>query len=178
MNVAFDPRRSDALEAALADRVRSDTDPRRVRRRRRTQWLVGGGVAAAAVLSVAASAVVAGAPGWIALPGATPGAAPSYASVPAWPRNARGQTYGAQGASPVAPDLILVEGEDAGGAPVTGYVLSKDLTEAEFGGPEPTSPAQALRQQEERLRRHPDGQWLPVYASDGVTRIGRFHVGP
>jgi hypothetical protein len=177
MNVGFDPRRSAALETALADRVRFDTEPARVRRLRRRRWVIGGAVVGA-TLSVAASAVVVGAPGWIALPGTNPSASPSYAPIPNWPRNANGQTYGSQGSSPVAPDLILVEGEDDNGEPVRGYVLSRELTQAEFGGPEPSSPAQAIKQQDERLRKYPNGQWLPVYKSDGHTQIGRFIVGP
>ncbi|MFE4950785.1 RNA polymerase sigma factor [Leifsonia sp. NPDC056665] len=61
---------------------------------------------------------------------------------------------------------------------LTEYVLSAQLSEAEFGGPEPTSPAQALEQQEERLRKYPNGQRLPVYKSDGVTQVGTFLVAP
>lgn len=176
MNVVFDPRRSAALEAALVDQVRSDTSPARIRQRRRRHWIIGGTVATAAALSIAASAIVVGAPGWVALPGTNPSASPSYAPIPNWPRNAHGQTYGSQGSSPVAPDLLLVEGQDSVGKPVTGYVVSRDLAEAENGGPEPTSPAQALKQQEERLKKYPHGQWLPVYKSDGETQIGRFLV--
>ncbi|GAA4139399.1 hypothetical protein [Leifsonia shinshuensis] len=176
-SVQFDGARSRALEQALADRVRFDSSGPQVRARRRRLVLTTALIAGAAIVGVGASAAVIGAPGWIALPGTHPGA-PSYGSIPAWPRNANGQTYGQQGSSPVAPDLIEVEGEDANGKPVTGYVLSSQLAEAEFGGPEPTSPAQALEQQRERLRKYPDGQWLPVYRSDGVTRVGRFLVGP
>jgi hypothetical protein len=178
MNVAFDPQRSAALEAALADLVRSDTDPVRLRKIRRRHWTIGGAIAIGAGLSIAASAIIVGAPGWIALPGTNPSASPSYAPIPQWPKNEHGQTYGSQGSSPVPPDLVLVEGQDDKGNPVTGYVLSHALTRAEFGGPEPTSPAQALKQQEDRLKKFPDGQWLPVYKSDGKTQVGRFYVGP
>lgn len=178
MTIVFDPKRSAALEAALAAQVRFDTDPAQVRRVHRRRWVLGGAVTAGAALSVAASAVVIGLPGWTALPSTHPSASPSYGPVPNWPKNANGQTYGAQGSSPIAPDLIEVQGEDATGQPVDGYVFSRDLTRAENGGPEPTSPAQALKQQQERLKNFPNGQWLPVYKSDGETTIGRFLVGP
>ncbi|MDR6973007.1 hypothetical protein [Leifsonia shinshuensis] len=178
MNVDFDSRRSAVLESALADQVRADTSPARVRQRTRRHWFIGGVVAAAAAASIAASAIIVGAPGWVALPASGPSTSPSFAPIPNWPKNDHGQTYGAQGSSPIAPDLVLVEGQDDAGNPVTGYVLSRDLAEAEFGGPEPTSPAQAIKQQEERLKKYPDGQWLPVYKSDGETRVGRFLVGP
>jgi hypothetical protein len=177
MTVMFDPQRSAALEAALAAQVRFDTDPAQVTKVRRKKWIIGGAVTAGAALSVAASAVIVGLPGWTALPGADPSASASYAPIPDWPKNANGQTYGVQGSSPIPPDLIQVQGEDAQGNPVNGYVFSHDLTLAENGGPEPTSPAQALRQQQDRLKKYPNGQWLPVYKSDGETRIGRFLVG-
>ncbi|MEN0084656.1 MAG: hypothetical protein AAGC66_07800 [Leifsonia sp.] len=177
MNIAFDSQRSAALEEALAEQVRTDTAPARIRQRRRRHWLIGGVVTSAAALSIAASAVIVGAPGWIALPGTDPSASASYAPIPNWPKNAHGQTYGSQGSSPIAPDLLLVEGEDATGKPISGYVNSRELAEAENGGPQPTSPAQALKQQQERLKKYPHGQWLPVYTSDGETQIGRFLVG-
>ncbi|GAA4481297.1 hypothetical protein GCM10023171_09540 [Microbacterium panaciterrae] len=122
--------------------------------------------------------VVLGAPGWIALPSTTVRPAPTFGAVQDWPRNENGQTYGQQGSSPVAPDLLEVQGLNTQGEPVTGYVLSSRLALAEWGGPEPTSPSQALKQQETRLKLYPDGQWLPVYASDGRTVLGRFLVAP
>jgi hypothetical protein len=175
--IHFDTARSQALERALADRVRFDTSPPQVRARRRKLVIATTLIAGAALVSIGASAVVIGAPGWIALP-STHAGLPSYGPVPSWPKNANGQTYGQQGSSPIAPDLIEVQGEDTNGNPVIGYVLSAQLTEAEFGGPEPTSPAQALKQQEERLRKYPNGQWLPVYKSDGMTEVGKFLVAP
>lgn len=175
--IQFDAVRSYALEQALTDRVRFDTSRPQVRARRRKLVITTSLIVGAALVGIGASAVVIGAAGWIALPG-THAASPSYAPVPSWPKNANGQTYGQQGLSPVAPDLIEVEGEDENGIPVTGYVLSAQLSEAEFGGPEPTSPLQALEQQEERLRKYPNGQRLPVYKSDGVTQVGTFLVAP
>jgi hypothetical protein len=34
-----------------------------------------------------------------------------------------------------------------------------------------------VRLQAERDQKYPDGWDVPVYESDGVTRIGSFHVG-
>lgn len=178
MNVTFDSRRSAALEAALNEMVVTDTDPVRVRRAHRKAWLIGGMIATGAVLSVGASAIVIGVPGWTALPSQDSSASPSYAPIPNWPTNAKGQTYGTQGSSPVMPNLLEVQGTDANGEPVNGYILSEQLEEAENGGPRPTSPTQALKQQEERLRNYPNGQWLPLYKDDGETQIGRFIVAP
>ena len=61
---------------------------------------------------------------------------------------------------------------------VRGYVLRKDLSEAESCGPMPTSPAQALKQQAECLKAYPTGQHLKVYKNDGTTVIGYFTVAP
>lgn len=161
----------------LVERVEADTDPVEIRRSRRVHWFVIGAITVGAVTSVGAAAVVASTSGWIALPGTGPGASPSYAPVPDWPTNANGQTFGQVGNSPVPPDLIEVEGFDAQGDPVLGYVEATALSEAENGGPEPTSVAQALAQQEARLRQYPSGQQVPVYRSDGETQVGHFRVG-
>ncbi len=40
----------------------------------------------------------------------------------------------------------------------------------------PTSPAQALEQQEQNAELYPDGVDIPVYECDGVTQVGTFHV--
>jgi hypothetical protein len=49
-----------------------------------------------------------------------------------------------------------------------GYVYAADLD-----GPTPTSPADALAQQEAR---HDKPRTIPVYEADGQTRIGVFRV--
>jgi hypothetical protein len=81
-----------------------------------------------------------------------------------WAVNAHGQTYGVENANG-SPDLVSV---DAPKVRRAGYVYASDLR-----GPIPSSPADAIRQNEE----HPDGYDVPVYESDGTTVIGRFHVG-
>jgi hypothetical protein len=92
--------------------------------------------------------------------------------------NARGQTYGVAEAPQGEPDLVWVSGVDANGNGVLGYALSSDLHAFAPDHPaEPTSPAEAVRLQAERDQKYPDGWDVPVYESDGVTRIGSFHVG-
>jgi len=41
----------------------------------------------------------------------------------------------------------------------------------------PSSPAEAARWQRERDEKYPNGWDIPVYESDGTTRIGTFHIG-
>lgn len=53
-----------------------------------------------------------------------------------------------------------------------GYVKKTDLYPP---SDDPTSPADALRQSREKGHK---SIALPVYASDGVTRVGTFVVGP
>jgi hypothetical protein len=101
-------------------------------------------------------------------PSATPGGPATLAPVPHWPRNASGQTYGSQGSSPIAPDLISASTTTG----LTGYIYSKDLIAAE--GPMPTSPAQAGTWN----KTHPPHVvYIPVYKSDGKTQIGLFRDG-
>lgn len=106
-----------------------------------------------------------------------------YASVSStdWGVNADGLTYGVEKSSGVdgggprtdanLPDLVLVSATNDR----TGYVYEKDLAWAENGGgPEPTSPAEALARQAAN-----EGKaWVvPVYESDGTTTVGEFVVG-
>ena len=175
-DIPFSASHSDVIRSFLVEMVENRVVvPMKQRRRRR--WLVIGVIGFGAVASVGAAAVAAEHAGWIALPSGDASGSPSYAPIPHWPVNARGQTYGNQGDSPVAPDLIEVDGTDNAGATVHGYVLSTELTEAEFGGPMPTSPAQALKQQADWLKRYPNGQRIKVYKSDGTTVVGYFTVG-
>lgn len=83
--------------------------------------------------------------------------------------NANGQTYGAgvpfgQG----APDLIAVSFDHGR----TGYVKATDLDCA--SGSDVSSPSEALARQNAL---HGDGVSIPVYESDGTTKIGTFVVG-
>lgn len=80
-----------------------------------------------------------------------------------FPKNARGLSYGslADARTPSdAPDLIFVV--DRAGR--FGYVYATDLSE-----PEPTSPTEAES-------RSLGARTIPMYESDGVTRIGVFIV--
>lgn len=178
-DIRFTQLRSDSIRSLLVEMVEDDAAATATRRPSRRRWFVAGAIAFGAIASVGAAAVLADHAGWIALPSTDPSAAPSYAPIPSWPVNANGQTYGPQGNSPVAPDLILVDGTTATGGSVLGYVYSKDLTKAEnWGGAPPTSPAQAIKQQEEGRIKYPNGQEVPVYKSDGKTVVGIFRIGP
>lgn len=81
--------------------------------------------------------------------------------------NADGQTYGADGGAapggPVnEPDLVAVNATNG----QQGYVYATQLY-----GPTPTSPTQAVAENNQPAR------MIPVYESDGKTRIGEFKVG-
>lgn len=168
-NVEFDPARSAAIRNLIVTTVSRGRHP--ARPRLHTGFVIGA-VAFGSLASVGAAAVVASTNGWIAMPSSTPGGQASYAPIPDWPVNANGQTYGMLGDSPVPPDLIRVQGSDAEGNAVEGYVLSSDLEQ-----PMPTSPAEALRMQAEREKKYPNGREVPLYRSDGETVIGSFPAG-
>lgn len=86
--------------------------------------------------------------------------------IPA-PVNANGNTYGSENEHGT-PDLIAVAATNG----QSGYAYARDFAEVE--GPKPTSPADALAQQEAN-----EGRTLsvPVYESDGTTQIGVFELG-
>lgn len=81
--------------------------------------------------------------------------------------NANGNTYGTE-VFEANPDLILAQATNG----KTGYVRRSELDGA--GGPEPTSPAQAVE-----VNKYREGKTfvIPVYESDGTTVIGQFEVG-
>ena len=84
-----------------------------------------------------------------------------------WPTNSAGLTYGsaADAVSPDSePDLIWVEATNG----MTGYAYRTDLE-----GPDPSSPAEALRRQKARAG---SARSIPVYLADGKTRIGVFII--
>lgn len=84
-----------------------------------------------------------------------------------WGVNAKGETFGVQ-RNGKSPDLIALYTTDG----TQGYAYVKDL-DGRF--PLPTSPADALAQQEaDGGRSHP----IPVYESDGETIIGEYTTGP
>lgn len=92
--------------------------------------------------------------------------------------NARGQTYGVLDAPEGHPDLVWTAGRDSNGQDVSGYCLRADLDAFSPDHPgQPTSPAEAVRLQEERDRKYPNGWDIPLYESDGETQIGTFHRG-
>jgi len=88
-------------------------------------------------------------------------------SATKWPRNASGMTYGSglDAQSPQdEPDLIKVEATNG----KVGYSLRTDLE-----GPEPKTPQEALRIQAARAG---TAQEIPVYLSDGITKVGVFVI--
>lgn len=95
----------------------------------------------------------------------------------AWGVNGDGETFGASKPGVGDPDLTLAIGVDADGNSIEGYVRSDDLLQQCPGAAPPASPEQALEQQEVCQRDYPGGFDVPLYASDGVTRIGTFHIG-
>ncbi len=92
---------------------------------------------------------------------------PNQSQTLVYPTNEYGQTYGpeALATSPeTRPDLILARGVDG----TEGYVLNEDLN------PElPKTPEEGLAQE----RKYPNGRTIPLYAVDGKTIIGKFHIG-
>lgn len=82
-----------------------------------------------------------------------------------WGINANGETFGVQ-RDGKSPDLIATYTTDG----KQGYVYSKDLD-----GPVPSSPADALAQQEANEGKT---RSFPVYESDGETLLGEFISGP
>ncbi|MDQ0648093.1 hypothetical protein QFZ53_002289 [Microbacterium natoriense] len=93
-------------------------------------------------------------------------------------RNAAGQTYGLDGGPDGVPDLVLVSGVSPEGEAVLGYARSGELNAfSPEHASQPSDPEEALAWQEERERDYPSGWDIPVFESDGTTRIGTFHVG-
>ena len=68
----------------------------------------------------------------------------------------------------LAPGLLLAQGEDG----TLGYVRATDL-----GEPQPETPEEAVALMAERKASGYTGRYINLYAPDGVTVIGRFHVG-
>ncbi|MEO6116967.1 MAG: hypothetical protein ABIP33_11330 [Pseudolysinimonas sp.] len=89
----------------------------------------------------------------------------------AWGVNANGQSYGVEKAGAGSPDLLAVQGTTNSGADVDGYAFA-----AQLQGPQPTSPAQAKDFSKTLHDKYPNGIPVPVYKSDGVTRIGTFYI--
>jgi hypothetical protein len=92
--------------------------------------------------------------------------------------NANGQTYGVGDSPQGEPDLVSVVGIAGDGSPVDGYAFANELiaTNPDYEGL-PSDPEEAVRRQDEAAQKYPHGWTIPVYASDGTTRIGDFRVG-
>ncbi len=92
-------------------------------------------------------------------------------------RNASGETYGVAWTGLQEPDLVAVAGFAPDGSTIVAYARATDLNAFGPDWPgQPTSPEQALEWQRERDERYPDGWEIPVYASDGRTVLGTFHI--
>jgi RNA polymerase sigma factor (sigma-70 family) len=169
----FDPRRSDQIRNLLLDVAEEDIRTSRSRRRhaRRSTAILTIAILAGVAGTGGVAYAVTGAP-LIYTPSRTPGGAATLGTVPHWKKNASGQTYGVQGNSPVAPDLIAVQTTTG----LDGYAYAKDLDAAD--GPMPTSPPQAAAGTSAgTFGPGKSPTYVPVYKSDGKTRIGVFQDG-
>jgi len=97
------------------------------------------------------------------------GDCPRLATAPPYPVNENGMSYGSgagiDGHDP-GPDLIAAIGTNGR----CGFVRASDRDQ----GP-PADPEEALAYMADL---DPDGRDVPLYAQDGVTVIGSFHIGP
>jgi hypothetical protein len=93
------------------------------------------------------------------------------ATLTPWGTNSHGQTYGAQNSSGT-PDLIAAEATNG----KFGYVVASQLSNADgdTAALHFMSPAQALAWQKAHQG---ETETIPVYESDGTTKIGVFTVG-
>lgn len=95
----------------------------------------------------------------------------------AWMVNAAGETCGVGKPGFGEPDLVAVVARTSTGELVEGYARRTQLEYPFPGQTMPTSPAQALEQQEQNAQLYPNGVDIPAYECDGVTQVGTFHVG-
>jgi len=92
---------------------------------------------------------------------------PQAATAPPYPVNENGMSYGSGAAideDDPGPDLVAAHGTNGR----CGFVRASDRQQDV-----PPSPEEALASTAD-----PDGRDIPLYAQDGVTVIGRFHIGP
>ncbi|MFF2317948.1 peptidase M56 family protein [Arthrobacter sp. NPDC058097] len=80
-----------------------------------------------------------------------------------WGINAKGETYGVESSEKGTPDLIAVIASNG----VSGYVYAEELS----AGPAPTNPEDAAKNFS-----IPTPRELPVYLSDGQTKVGTFQA--
>ena len=94
---------------------------------------------------------------------------PELATAPPYPVNEHGMSYGSGAAvdeDDPGPDLVAAYGTNGR----CGFVRASDRQQDL-----PPSPEEALAYMADL---DPDGRDIPLYAQDGVTVIGRFHIGP
>lgn len=93
--------------------------------------------------------------------------------------NEHGETFGAGDPYAGEIDLVIVTGIAPDGSFVEGYARAIDLIapSPNHTGGEPSSPEEALEWQKEREEHYPNGWDIPIYESDGTTKVGVFHVG-
>lgn len=92
--------------------------------------------------------------------------------------NDNGDTYGVADNPDGPPDLIAATGTAPDGQRIDGYIRQEDQDAfSPDSTAQPTTPAEALEQQEERDRKYPNGWDIPLYGSDGTTPIGTYQVG-
>jgi hypothetical protein len=144
------------------------------RKRVSAAFLIGVGVAA--IVGLGAGTAVAAVPSLLSPAGVSPanGISAEPKPDPSYAKNSKGQTFGsaAEATSPEAePELILVVATNG----KEGYVLKSDLDAAngQTASESFKSPEDALKWQETQGRKD---QVIPVYKSDGITRIGTFLV--
>ena len=92
------------------------------------------------------------------------------AQVTDWPVNAKGQTYGSEAkakSTADVPDLIAVMATNG----KIGYCLDSQLNA------KPESPKTAEEAETQLRNALCKGKVIPVYDSDGVTKIGVFQIG-
>lgn len=88
-----------------------------------------------------------------------------------YPKNEAGQTFGMpEAGTNNLPDLHFVVGSDASGKTVQGYILYRD-TEMP-----PIPDDLALAWLRDFRVKYPEGQPLPMFASDGTTVVGIFRL--
>jgi len=95
----------------------------------------------------------------------------------AWVVNAAGETCGVSKPGFGEPDLTAVIALAPTGEHIEAYARAEQLMYPFPGEHPPTSPEDALEQQEQHERDYPNGIDIPAFECDGVTQIGVFHVG-
>jgi hypothetical protein len=150
----FDPVRNGAIRDMLISNAHSaSTVGPSVNRKTRRGVAIAGFV-------VLAGALVVGSVSYVATTGTSSGVPNSVAkghAVTSWNTNANGQTYGSLGSHPFPPDLVRVHAINH----LVGYVYSIALERAKATS-DSTTPSNVVL--------------LPVYESDGKTKIGVFKV--